>query len=326
MKKNLHLFVILLSLCFGTSVFAKRFDIRTGNRDFTKIIEQLNSHYTDLEYLEQKILLLTENAYLNSLHADNTSELSMSEQHQLTLRNKIRSYKKHILKFSGKIRKDLDDKNHGVLDVIYLVKNFNKIVKFHKAYEKYMDWSDIELNHQKLPKTVQKNLIALKYEFQDFIDLKKEYELYNRPAVKAPLTFRSAQQACYTLTSPGEIILKHALMTEGTTDDDFGPRTMFFIKLKEAFSFHNLDLSYRHAELITNLENPNNIETISFYPHIFNKNKPEEEKKPNYLLMNNKDPEYKLFRMSYSVFRVKSKNARQNRTRRENAFKKVIHI
>lgn len=119
------------------------------------------------------------------------------------------------------------------------------------------------------------------------------------------VTFKSANQVCHTVSSPGEIILRKALMYDGSTDNDFGPSTMKYINFLEKLKGNDTVLSYRHAEVISGLESYNNIATESYYPWQFNLNKPEEEKMPMFLTIDNKYQKYSNYRSKYSVFRVK---------------------
>lgn len=125
------------------------------------------------------------------------------------------------------------------------------------------------------------------------------------PVNEKTITFKSANQVCHTVSSPGEIVLRKALMYSGETDSDFGPATMKYINMLEKIKGNDQELNYRHAEVISNLESYNNIETESYYPWIFNLDKPEEEKMPMFLKINNKYKKYLNYRSKYTVVRVK---------------------
>lgn len=135
--------------------------------------------------------------------------------------------------------------------------------------------------------------------------------------------FKSANQVCHTVASPGNIILRKALLYGGETDNDFGPATMKYINYLEKLKGNDTELNYRHAEVISNLESYNNIETESYYPWMFNFGKAEEEKMPMFLTINNQYPKYQNYRTKYTVLRVKGLSYWGETKKRELALARV---
>jgi hypothetical protein len=137
------------------------------------------------------------------------------------------------------------------------------------------------------------------------------------------LNFKSANHACYTVSTPANIILRKSLLVGGSTKDDFGEKTMKAIRSLEMLKGSDDDLDYRHAEIITNLESYNNIETTSYYPWAFNYKKDKSERKPQFLKIDNNYGEYFNYRSKYSVFRVKARTFEMETWKKEMALKRA---
>lgn len=137
------------------------------------------------------------------------------------------------------------------------------------------------------------------------------------------IKFKTALDACYSLALPGDILLRRALLTEGTTDDDFGPKTMALIKALETLKGNDTKLTYRHSELIIDLPHYNNIVTLSYYPWQFNWGKPKEEKMPLFLTIDNHYQEYINYRSKFSIFKVKAKNSGKAIKKKERALERA---
>ena len=143
------------------------------------------------------------------------------------------------------------------------------------------------------------------------------------PAREKIVSFNSANHVCAMVSTPGDIILRKALLIDGKTDNDFGPRTMKVINFLESLKGGDQILNYRHSELISSIEHYNNIETISYYPWYFMIGKPEDEKKPMFMTMNKKNIEYMSYRSKYTAFRAKGRRFDLELEKKEGALDRL---
>ena len=144
----------------------------------------------------------------------------------------------------------------------------------------------------------------LKSNFKDFQGLQNANDLI--VVRRGSITFETANQACWAVASPGTISLRKALMFDGTPDNDFGPATMKYINILEKLKGSDDVLQYRHAEVLSDLDDYNNIHSVGYYPWLFNIGKAKEDKMPMFLKINNKDSHYFNYRTKYTAFRVKA--------------------
>ncbi|MBK22803.1 MAG: hypothetical protein CME70_02265 [Halobacteriovorax sp.] len=221
-------------------------------------------------------------------------------------REKARTLRGEVFRLKKDLEVSLSDTN-SKLDPALLQAHLNKVnsafeallteLKADKYKFKAIRYADRTLkSYRKLEETLAEHQIA--FEKDNTLDGIVEVR-------EKTVQFKSANQVCHTVSSPGEIILRKALMYDGSTDSDFGPATMKYINFLEKLKGNDQVLNYRHAEVISNLESYNNIETESYYPWIFNLNKPEEEKMPMFLKINNQYKKYQNYRTKYTVLRVK---------------------
>jgi len=202
---------------------------------------------------------------------------------------------------------------------------------FTDLHARLVQWNEHGLI-QSFPSTINERLrgmrdaaIALVRHYRLVRDIRAEEENFSSlfPTRTQEVTFKSANHVCAMIAAPGNIILRKALLIDGRTDNDFSDKIMKVIRAIEKLKGADTNLNFRHTELITQIENYNNIETLSYYPWYFMTRKPDEEKKPLFMLMNNRNPEYFSYRSKFAVYRVVEPRFEIGVNTRESALKRI---
>ncbi len=120
----------------------------------------------------------------------------------------------------------------------------------------------------------------------------------------------SALPSCWMLAGPGDFILRNAY-NDPDVESDFGSTLRLGMKILEISKFSDIDLDFRHAELITAFDTPWDLQGLSFYPPLFQRGHPVEEQKPKFLKIDNSSLDYTEYRNRFSIFRPKSRAARE---------------
>ncbi len=113
----------------------------------------------------------------------------------------------------------------------------------------------------------------------------------------------SSEMGCGLLTYPGDIILQHE---ETFHEHRLGDNIILAAKIKEILSFKKPEVKFGHAEIITNIaKDPLHLSLVSwsFYPPRFQEHLPEEDRKGPFIQFGYGDSP--MYRMNYSVYRVK---------------------
>lgn len=141
--------------------------------------------------------------------------------------------------------------------------------------------------------------------------------------------FTWGNELCYMNSAPGDILLRKALLSDGSYDHDFGAGLIFWIRVLEFLKFNDHALKYRHAEILTRITGESNIESMSFYPPSFIDEEDRAHGITKYLHIANDPgkrvwPFYSNNRSDYVVVRVKGRNFSKERRRAEKALTKMV--
>jgi len=276
-------------------------DLYRTAKNFEKELDRLTFDVSNIEQTDET----------GALKARTPKELAILDL-RAQIANHVKTIRKHTKRSENLSGAELDD-------------------FFHSSLELWTEWTKSPL-FKALPSSLDERLrlmrdaaVPLLTHYQTERDLKIPAEKFTSafPVRTTALTFRTANQVCGMLSAPGNIILRKALLIDGSTENDFSSGIMKMINRLESLKGGDQLLNYRHSELISRIENYNNIETISYYPWYFMLGKPKEDRKPMFMIMNKEHPEYFTYRSKYSVFRVRGERFDIERERREHALNRA---
>ena len=153
--------------------------------------------------------------------------------------------------------------------------------------------------------------------------------------------FENEQDVCETVSSPGQILLQKSKSSRTSLFTEFGVSTSRGIQLLELMKFEDTDIDYSHAELISEINSKHDIQSWSYYPWMFNRNKQETEHRPPfvnvyqgwkwcaYRIDNNgrkvQDCKSynKSYRSNYTIFNVRASSLKNERKLKEKALTNI---
>ncbi|MEK6580718.1 MAG: hypothetical protein AABZ55_15950 [Bdellovibrionota bacterium] len=119
-------------------------------------------------------------------------------------------------------------------------------------------------------------------------------------AKETVITLSSPQEACAWVSSPGDAVLIHTLDSSGAGTEDFSTGIVAWTRAKQILSLNLPTINYRHAEILTEINLPDDLISESFYPFFIRKDREGDEQKA----FERHDRNSNFYRTSFDIYRV----------------------